>query len=90
MARDFLAISGTGVPVERLFSTGAELMSAYRHRMTHQTVRELMCLKNWMRASKNDISNEFLEALKYKLIGEEQCDEPEQSEMTESEIPITI
>jgi hypothetical protein len=64
-------------------------MSAYRHRMTHQTVRELMCLKNWMRSSKMEIANGFLEALKFKLIGDEQFDEPEQSETTVPEIPVT-
>jgi len=50
MARDFLPVSATGVPVERLFSNGPDLLSARRQRMNADTIQQCMCLKQWMKA----------------------------------------
>ena len=47
MARDYLAVSATSVPVERIFSEGADLISAKRCRLGTDTIRACMCLRSW-------------------------------------------
>ncbi|GBC26953.2 zinc finger BED domain-containing protein RICESLEEPER 2-like [Rhizophagus irregularis DAOM 181602=DAOM 197198] len=49
MARDFLAIPGTSVPVERVFSGGTDLITQSRCSLDPETIRKLMCLKAWIK-----------------------------------------
>jgi len=53
MARDFLMISATSVPCERIFSTGANIISDRRNRLTPDHVRECICLEDWQRFLNN-------------------------------------
>ncbi|CAG8852402.1 43355_t:CDS:2, partial [Gigaspora margarita] len=39
IARDFLAIPGTSVPVERIFSNSADLISSKRHSLNPETIK---------------------------------------------------
>jgi hypothetical protein len=54
MARDYLAVSGTGVPVERMFSNVPDLLVPKRRSMNAETTRMWMCLRGWIK-SKNQI-----------------------------------
>lgn len=47
MARDYLAIPATSVPVERAFSCGTDLITPTRCRLSDDTIRACMCLKSW-------------------------------------------
>ena len=50
MARDYLVVSGTGVPVERCFSAGSNLLSdPKRNRLHGDTIKKCMCLKAWFK-----------------------------------------
>lgn len=75
MARDFLSISGTGVPVERLFSTASDILSHRRQRLSPQSIKECMCLKNWMKREDTLMihQTEINEAIQYKILGETEC-----------------
>jgi hAT family protein len=72
MARDFLAISATGVPVERLFSQAPHLLTRYRQSLSHETIRKCICLRYWL--LKDRKLSEFLklrqDAIKFKLFGD--------------------
>ena len=46
IARDFLAIPGSEVSVERLFSGGRDLLGLRRHRLNGETMRMLMLLRD--------------------------------------------
>lgn len=48
MARDFLDVSGTGVPVERMFSNGADVCSPKRLSISASAIQEAMCLRDWL------------------------------------------
>lgn len=50
MARDFLAIPGTSVSVERLFSTARQLCQDLRSSLHEQTIMEAMLVRAWLRA----------------------------------------
>lgn len=50
MAKDFLAVSATGVPVERLFSTGTNVVTPNRGSLSSESIRETMCLREWLKA----------------------------------------
>jgi hypothetical protein len=65
MARDFLAVSGTGVPIERFFSSGPDLLSPRRKSMKGATTRICMRLRPWLK-SKNQ--EEFRKNTVYGLI----------------------
>ena len=47
MARDFLAIPATSIPVERVFSSGKDIVRAKRSSLAVETISACMCLKNW-------------------------------------------
>jgi hAT family C-terminal dimerisation region len=47
MARDFLSAAGTGVPVERLFSCGPDLLSHRRQSLSPERIQQCLCLKSW-------------------------------------------
>jgi hypothetical protein len=44
IARDYLAIPASKVSVERLFSSGRDILSVRRHSMNRETMRILMLL----------------------------------------------
>ncbi|GBC34340.2 zinc finger BED domain-containing protein RICESLEEPER 2-like [Rhizophagus irregularis DAOM 181602=DAOM 197198] len=52
MARDYLAIPGTSVPVERIFSGGTDLITKKRSSLGIETIRACMLLKNWIKYSR--------------------------------------
>lgn len=70
MARDFLAVSGTGVSIERFFSYGPDLLVPKRRSMRDETARECLCLKAWLK-SKNKIGlqESASNALAHKILG---------------------
>jgi hypothetical protein len=47
MARDFLAISATSTPSERLFSSSGNMITDKRNRLASKTIRAAQCLKSW-------------------------------------------
>jgi hypothetical protein len=47
MARDYLAVPATSCASERLFSTAGNVISDKRSKLDSETVRALLCLKNW-------------------------------------------
>ena len=49
MARDFLAIPGAMVSVERLFSKSRHLCTDQRSTLKAKTLTEAMCTKEWLR-----------------------------------------
>lgn len=51
MAMDFLAVSATGVPVERLFSSGPDVCKVKQQGMKADTIRKRILLKQWMKKS---------------------------------------
>lgn len=48
MARDYLAVPGSTVGIERVFSNGGRLVSPQRSRLSSLTIEQLMLLKDWM------------------------------------------
>lgn len=49
MARDFLCIQSTSVPVERDNSAGADIITPTRCSIIAPTIRATMCLRSWYR-----------------------------------------
>ena len=47
MARDYLAIPATSVPIEQVFSQAGNLITKKRNRLGQQTIKEIMCLNSW-------------------------------------------
>lgn len=75
MAKDFLPASGTGVPVERLFSSGADVVSPRQQSMSSETIRMRICLKSWLK-NKNSFKADILKAIAHKfgVIEEDQAE----------------
>ncbi|CAG8619155.1 10240_t:CDS:2 [Ambispora leptoticha] len=48
MARDYLTIPATSVPVERAFSNAADVITKDKARLTPETIRAIMCWKSWI------------------------------------------
>ncbi|CAB4403415.1 unnamed protein product [Rhizophagus irregularis] len=48
MARDYLGIPGTSVPVERIFSGGTDLITKKRSSLNNESIQACMCIKNWI------------------------------------------
>ena len=72
MARDFLAVSGTGVPIESLFSIGTDVVTSKRHRLSHESIRALMSLKSWMKfQSREELRAAVTAEIQKKVRGEE-------------------
>ena len=49
MARDFFAIPASSVSSERAFSSSGGLISKKRTRLANNTIRAMMCIKEWTR-----------------------------------------
>lgn len=47
MARDFLSISATSVPAERLFSKASLVIRKHRNRLNNDSARWLLCINSW-------------------------------------------
>jgi hAT family C-terminal dimerisation region len=47
MFRDIGAIPGSSAPCERIFSGGADLVTATRNRLNSESIQACMCLKGW-------------------------------------------
>jgi hypothetical protein len=54
MARDYLAIPASSVPVERIFSGGTDLITPTRCRLSEDTIKYCMCLKSWWKGILED------------------------------------
>jgi hypothetical protein len=48
IARDYLAIPATSAPAERVFSSGADLITKKRGSLSDDTIRARMCLNSWL------------------------------------------
>jgi hypothetical protein len=47
MARDHLAIPAMSAPLERVFSSGGNVVTKNRNRLSGDSVREIVCLRDW-------------------------------------------
>ena len=47
MARDHLAIPAMSAPSERVFSSGGNVVTKNRNRLSGDSVREIVCLRDW-------------------------------------------
>ena len=56
MARDILAIPGTSVAVESVFSKSRHLCADARASFKARTITEAMCVKHWIRDGLLDIA----------------------------------
>lgn len=66
MARDFLPAAGTGVPVERMFSSGGDVVSPRQQSMAAQTIQMRICLKAWLK-NKQSFNEEISKAVAHKF-----------------------
>ncbi|KAJ6648282.1 putative AC transposase [Pseudolycoriella hygida] len=66
MARDFLPAAGTGVPVERFFSSGVDVVSPKQQSMSAQTIQMRICLKAWLK-EKNSFKHDVFRAIAHKF-----------------------
>jgi hypothetical protein len=48
IARDYLAIPATSVPVERVFSGGADLVTNKRGSLSEDTIQGCVCASGWL------------------------------------------
>jgi hypothetical protein len=70
MARDYLAIPGSGVSVERLFSHGPDLLSHRRQRLTDESIRMCLCLNNWISRGVSGNIGALKDGVNAKMLGE--------------------
>lgn len=75
MAKDFLPASGTGVPVERLFSSGPDVISNRQQSMKPETIQMRICLKAWLRNKNGSFNGDIVKAIAHKLGIVEENDE---------------
>jgi hypothetical protein len=54
MARDFIAIPATSATSERVFSSGGDIISRKRSRLSPATLRWVVCLRDWGVLSDDD------------------------------------
>ena len=48
MARDYLAIQATSVPLEQAFSVAGNTISKTQNRLLPETARACLCMKSWI------------------------------------------
>jgi hypothetical protein len=53
MAKDYLAIQAASIYSEKIFSGGALNVTKLRNALHSNTVRELICLKSWLKLQIN-------------------------------------
>ncbi len=71
MAKDFLSACGTGVPVERFFSTGTDFITPKRRRLNAESIRKTMCLRGWILSQNKQNFREYTcNAIREKMLGE--------------------
>jgi hypothetical protein len=58
IAKDFLAIPATSAPSECVFSIGSDVVTKKRNRLTGNSVRMIMCLKDWGIITDEDIDDD--------------------------------
>lgn len=58
IARDYLAIPATSAPSECVFSVGGDIVTKKRNRLVGDSVRMIVCLKNWGVIQDEDIDDE--------------------------------
>lgn len=64
MAKDFLCIQATSVPVERFFSRASLVLRKHRNRLNNESARSLLCLNSWITCT---LSDEIKKKLKQKV-----------------------
>ncbi|KAJ6639496.1 putative AC transposase, partial [Pseudolycoriella hygida] len=82
VAKDFLPVSGIGVPVESLFSSGGDVMSARQQSMAAETIRMRICSQAWLKKKKS-FNDDILRAIarKFGINDEIQSDDLDISEI---------
>jgi hypothetical protein len=58
IAADFLAIPATSAPSKCVFSVGSDIITKKRNRLTGESVRMIMCLKDWGIITDDDIAED--------------------------------
>jgi hypothetical protein len=58
IAADYLAIPATSAPLESVFSIGSDVVTKKRNKLTGDSVRMIMCLKDWGIITDEDIDDE--------------------------------
>jgi hypothetical protein len=58
IAKDFLAIPATSAPSECVFSIGSDVVTKKRNRLTGNSVRMIMCLKDWGMITDEDVDDD--------------------------------
>lgn len=73
MARDYLAVPGSGASIERLFSAGPDLLIHRRLAMLGVTIRQCLCLRAWLISNRQDKLQALLkESVISKMLGGEE------------------
>lgn len=77
-----MSAHGTGVSVERFFSSGPDLLSHRRQRLSAQSIRECLTLKCWLRRKKKPTGeSEFIgESFIFKVLGEGICENADEED----------
>ena len=57
MAKDYLPISGSSVPIERRFSNGADLITPNRSQLAPETIQTCLELKDYFAFGGDDLFN---------------------------------
>src|SRR6266536_720838 len=61
LARRYLAIPATSASVERLFSVTSNIITKNRNKLSLNTIKQLISLKNWLLHDIEDLEKEILE-----------------------------
>ena len=57
IARDYLAVPGAIVPVERMFSRSRHLCKDTRAPLRAKTITEVMCMREWLQTGVMDLES---------------------------------
>ncbi|CAG7734474.1 unnamed protein product, partial [Allacma fusca] len=69
MARDFLATNGTGVPIERTFSFGSDVLTPTSLLLNADTIRKRFCLKAWLNRNSETFVFQKMKSIATKMTG---------------------